>query len=103
MPDSLSQISLRGTLPSNCSSIHIPSSRSCVCRIGIIRPTMNRECAAVITMTGSSVFEPSSSGIFFGGTTDRAAPPSPGSHVSLSAGSTGLAQGAAVGRCRGTR
>ena len=29
MPDSLSQISRRGTRPSCCSSSHIPSSRSC--------------------------------------------------------------------------
>ena len=31
-----------------------PSSRSSVRRVGIIRPAVNRECAAVITSTGSS-------------------------------------------------
>jgi len=39
MPDSLSQINRRCTRPSCCSSSHIPNSRSCVCLVGIMRPT----------------------------------------------------------------
>ena len=46
MPDSLSQISRRGTRPSCASSSHIPSSRSSVRPVGIILARMNRECAA---------------------------------------------------------
>ena len=55
MPGSLSQINRRGTRPSCWISSHEPSSRSSVLRVGIIRPVMNRECAAVITSTGSSL------------------------------------------------
>ena len=73
-----------------------------MCRVGIICPTMNRECAAVITRTGNSVFEPSSSGIFFGGNHRSHCAASPGNQVSRSDGSTGRAQAAAGGRCRGT-
>ena len=54
---------------------------------------MNRECAAVITMTGSSVFEPSSSGIFFGGNHRSHCAASPGNQVSRSEGSTGRCSG----------
>ena len=64
MPGSLSQISRRGTRPSCWISSHDPNSRSSVFRVGIIRPIMNRECAAVITSTGNNVVVPSSSGIF---------------------------------------
>ena len=93
IPDSLSQISRRGTRPSCCSSSHIPSSRSWVCRVGIIWATMNRECAAVITMTGNSVLRPSSSGIFFGGNHRSHCAASPGSQVNRSDGSTGRCSG----------
>ena len=54
---------------------------------------MNRECAAVITSTGNSVLEPSSSGIFLGGNHRSHCAASPGSHVSRSAGSTGRCSG----------
>jgi hypothetical protein len=101
MPDSLSQINLRGTRPGCCSSSHIASSRSWVCRVGIIFATMNRECAAVITMTGSNVVEPYSSGIFLGGRKWHCAA-SPASQVSRSDGSTGVFQAATGGRARGT-
>ena len=64
-----------------------------MCRVGIICPTMNRECAPVITMTGSSVFESSSSGIFFGGNHRSHCAASPGSQVNRSDGSTGRCSG----------
>ena len=50
---------------------------------------MNRECASVITRTGSSTRLPSSSGIFFGGNHRSHCAASPGSQISRSAGSTG--------------
>ena len=50
-----------------------------MCLVGIIRPSMNREYAAVITSTGSSTFEPSSSGIFCGGNHRSHCAASPGS------------------------
>lgn len=50
---------------------------------------MNRECAAVITNTGSSTLVPSSSGIFLGGNHRSHCAASPGSQVSRSQGSTG--------------
>ena len=87
MPGSLSQISRRGTRPSCCSSRHEPSSRSSVLRVGIIRPVMNRECAAVITNTGSSRAVPSSNGILRGGNHRSHCAASPGSQLSRSAGS----------------
>jgi hypothetical protein len=87
MPGSLSQISRRGTRPSCRISSHDPSSRSSVFRVGIIRPVMNRECAAVITSTGSSLAVPSSSGIFLGGNHRSHCAASPGSQTSRSAGS----------------
>ena len=64
MPDSLSQISRRGTAPS-CpdSNAHIPDSRSAVVRVGIITAVMNFENEATITSTGSNAALPSSSGI----------------------------------------
>ena len=43
IPRSLSQISRRGTRPNSCSSCHIPSSRSSVVRVGIIRASTNLE------------------------------------------------------------
>ena len=61
--------------------------------VGIIRPRMNRECAAVITRTGNSVLEPSSSGIFFGGNHKSHCAASPGSHINRSDGSTGRCSG----------
>ncbi len=64
-----------------------------MCRVGIIRPTMNRECAAVITRTGSNAVEPSSSGILFGGNHRSHCAASPGSQVNRSAGSTGRCSG----------
>ena len=67
MPVSLSQISRRGTRPSCPISSQVPSSRSSVFRVGIIRAVMNRECAAVITSTGNSLVVRSSSGIRCGG------------------------------------
>ena len=93
MPGSLSQISRRGTRPSCWISSQEPSSRSSVFRVGIIRPVMNRECAAVITSTGSSLAVPSSSGIFRGGNHKSHCAASPGAQVSRSAGS--------IGRCSG--
>jgi hypothetical protein len=60
-----------------------------VCRVGIIRASMNRECAAVITSTGNNDLEPSSSGILFGGNHRSHWAASPGNHVNRSAGSTG--------------
>jgi hypothetical protein len=55
-----------------------------VCLVGIIAPTMNREFAAVITMTGSSDVLPSSSGIFFGGNHKSHCAASPASHINRS-------------------
>ena len=88
IPVSLSQISRRGTRPSSRISSHDPSSRSSVVRVGIIRPVMNRECAAVITSTGSSPVLPSSSGIRAGGNHRSHCAASPGAHDSRSAGSS---------------
>ena len=93
MPVSLSQISRRGTRPSCWISSHDASSRSSVVRVGIIRATMNLECAAVITSTGSNFAVPSSSGIFFGGNQRSHCAASPGSHVNRSAGSIGRNSG----------
>lgn len=45
----------------------VPSSRSSVVLVGIIRASTNLEQAAVITSTGNRVLMPFSSGIFFGG------------------------------------
>ena len=73
--------------------IPVPSSRSGVIRVGVIRPTMNLECAAVITSTGSSVVLPSSSGIVCGGNHESHCAASPGSQTSRSAGSTGRCSG----------
>jgi hypothetical protein len=87
IPVSLSQISRRGTRPSARISSHDPSSRSSVVRVGIIRPVVNRECAAVITSTGSSGVLPSSSGIRPGGNHRSHCAASPGAQVSRSAGS----------------
>ena len=56
-------------------------------RVGIIRPVMNRECAAVITSTGSSGALPSSSGIRAGGNHRSHCAASPGAQISRSAGS----------------
>ena len=58
-------------------------------RVGIIRPSMNRECAAVITSTGSNVREPSSSRILRGGNHRSHCATSPAAQVSRSAGSIG--------------
>ncbi len=87
MPGSLSQISRRGTRPSCSISSHDPSSRSSVLRVGIILPAANRECAGVITNTGSSFDDPSSSGIFFGGNHRSHCAASPAAQTSRSAGS----------------
>ena len=54
---------------------------------------MNREYAAVITMTGSSAAAPSSSPIRFGGNHRSHCAASPGSHTSRSTGSTGRCSG----------
>jgi hypothetical protein len=67
MPVSLSQISRRGTRPNCCSRSHMPSSRSSALRVGIIRASMNRECAHVISKVGSNFAVPSSSAILTGG------------------------------------
>ena len=88
MPDSLSQISRRGTRPNCWSSSQDPSSRSSVFLVGIIRASMNRECAAVITSTGSNRAVPSSNGIRRGGNHRSHCAASPGSHDNRSAGST---------------
>ena len=93
MPASLSQINLRGTRPSCWISCQEPSSRSSVLRVGIIRPVVNRECAAVITSTGNSFAVPSSSGILRGGNHRSHCAASPGDQVSRSAGSTGRCSG----------
>jgi hypothetical protein len=89
IPDSLSQMSRRGTRSSRASSSHEPSSRSGVLRVGIIRASMNRECAQVITSTGSKVRDPSSSKILRGGNQRSHCAASPGDHVNRSAGSIG--------------
>ncbi len=54
---------------------------------------MNLECAAVITSTGNSLADPSSSGIFFGGNQRSHCAASPGPHVNRSAGSIGRNSG----------
>lgn len=54
------------------------SNRSSACRVGTICPTMNRECAAVITKTGHSAVEPSSSGICLAGNHRSRCAASPG-------------------------
>ena len=54
---------------------------------------MNRECAAVITSTGSSRAVPSSSGIRCGGNHRSHCAASPGSQTSRSAGSGGRCSG----------
>ena len=64
-----------------------------MCRVGIIRASMKRECAHVITSTGNNTLEPSSSGIFLGGNHRSHCAASPGSHVNRSAGSTGQCSG----------
>ena len=87
MPGSLSQISRRGTRPNTWSSSQVANSRSSVRLVGIICPSMNRECAAVITSTGNNVLEPSSSGIFLGGNHRSHCAASPAAQVSRSAGS----------------
>ena len=78
MPGSLSQISRRGTRPSCWISSHDPSSRSAVFRVGIIRPVMNRECAADDhqhrQQLGGAVLERD---LAAAGTTDRTAPRRP--------------------------
>ncbi len=79
--------------PSRCHRLVLGRRRRLVCRVAIIRATMNRECAQVITSTGSNTFEPSSSGIFLGGNHTSHCAASPGSHVSRSAGSTGRCSG----------
>ena len=56
--------------------------------VGIIRPIVNREYAAVITSTGRRTVVPFSSGIFFGGNHRSHWAASPASHASRSAGST---------------
>jgi len=93
MPDSLSQINRRGTRPNCCSNSQDPSSRSSVFLVGIIRASMNRECAAVITSTGSSRAVPSSNGIRCGGNHRSHCAASPASQTSRSAGSGGRRSG----------
>ena len=87
IPDSLSQISRRGTRPSCSRSDHEPSSRSSVLRVGIIRPSVNRECAHVITSTGNNDLDPSSSRTLRGGNHRSHCAASPAAHVNLSPGS----------------
>lgn len=87
IPGSLSQMNRRGTALICCNSSQDPSSRSSVLRVGIIRPAMNRECAAVITNTGNSFAVLSSSGIFLGGNHRSHCAASPGSQTNRSAGS----------------
>jgi hypothetical protein len=62
-------------------------------RLGIIRASMKRECAQVITSTGSSVLDPSSSGIFLGENHRSHCAASPGNQINRSAGSTGRCSG----------
>ena len=87
MPGSLSQISRRGTRPSRRSSSQLANSRSSVRLVGTIRPSMNREYAAVITNTGNNVLLPSSSGIFRGGNHRSHCAASPAAQVNRSTGS----------------
>jgi hypothetical protein len=54
---------------------------------------MNRECAAVMTSTGSSAVEPSSSGILLGGNHRSHCVASPGSQINRFEGSTGVCSG----------
>lgn len=93
MPRSLSHNNRRGTRPSWWSNCHMPSSRSSVALVGIIRPRVNRENAAVITRTGNRVLVPFSSMILLGGNHRSHWAASPASHVSRSAGSTGRCSG----------
>jgi hypothetical protein len=93
IPGSLSQISRRGTRPICWISSQDPNNKSSVFRVGIIRAVMNRECAAVITSTGSSLVVPSSSGILRGGNHRSHCAASPGAQLIRSAGS--------IGRCSG--
>ena len=58
-------------------------------RVGIIRASMNRLYASVITSTGSSAREPSSSKILRGGNHRSHCATSPADHVNRSAGSIG--------------
>lgn len=67
IPRSLSHNNRLGTRPSSWSSCHMPSSRSSVALVGIIRPSMNLEYANVITSTGNRALVPFSNGIRFGG------------------------------------
>ena len=87
MPASLSQISRRGTRPSSRSSSQVANSRSSVRLVGIIRPSMKREKAAVITSTGNNTRVPFSSGILRGGNHRSHCPASPAAQDSRSAGS----------------
>jgi len=93
IPGSLSQINRRGTRPSCWISSQDPNNRSSVFLVGIIRAVTNRECAAVITNTASSLAVPSSSGILRGGNDKSHCAASPGAQVSRSAGSTGRCSG----------
>lgn len=93
IPDSLSQISRRGTRPSCCSNSHIPRSRSAGCRVGIIRVSVNVEFTHVITNPSSSARLQSSTGIFSGANHRSHRAASPGSHINRSAGSTGRCPG----------
>ena len=70
-----------------------------MCRVGIIFATMNRECAAVITMTGNNAVEPSSSGIFLGGNHRSHCAASPANQISRSEGSTGRCSGRSRRTC----
>ena len=88
IPASLSQSSRRGTRPNCCSRSHMPSSRSSVLRVGIIRPRVNLECAHVITRVDSNRAVPSSNGILNGGNHRSHCAASPGDHTIRSAGST---------------
>lgn len=87
MPRSLSQINRRGTRPSCRSSCQVPSSRSSVVLVGIIRPSTNLEWAAVITNTGNRALQPSSTGILRGGNHKSHWVASPASQAIRSAGS----------------
>ncbi|MGB3053227.1 MAG: hypothetical protein WBB52_00105 [Acidimicrobiales bacterium] len=65
----------------------MPSSRSSVVFDGIIRPTVNRENAAVITNTGNNTPVPVPTGILAGGNHRSHCAASPASQTSRSAGS----------------
>ena len=93
IPGSLSHNNRRGTAPSCWISSHDPNSKSSVLRVGTIRPTTNRECAATITNTGNSFRVPSSTAIFFGGNHRSHCAASPGAQTKRSAGSTGRCSG----------